>query len=733
MELRMKTKKLFFLILVSLVLSGPGLFAQDTKNMTLLGNYGRGEGESKACFAAGSMAYYGLGNKVQIVSFSNPSSPLKVGSVIVTDVVEALVRTSINGNQYLVVSGGSSMWIIDIKNPTIPSLVSSVLVAPGTVCEGIATSGTYAYVASGGAGLKIYDISTPASPVLVSSIDSLAYCESVVISGQYAYVAAGSRSHILDISNPATPLYVGQITGYSGNYHQFINVRSGYAYVCDYNAGLEVVNITNPANPVNVMEVPSGYRTADIIFDGNYGYVAVGDSGVNIYNLVNPASPVLVSHIKTIGRAAWLSYGAISIGGTPTGHIYVSDRYPVAGLSAINVSNPAVPITAAFISAVSAPTGTSFTPFYANVKVYVPYGIAGLRILDVSSPSSPTLLSTIALGGDSREVIVKGNYAYVAALDSCVHVIDVSNASSPIYVKKIPTSRARGIALNGNYAYVATRDSGLVILNLTDPSAPVWSANVRGLDIENVAVAGNIIGLSFYSSITFYDITNPESPVAKGSTPTFTTGDEGFSIAGNFAYIPDGDSLKIFNITDLMNPVLVSKIYTGGYGYITSIASNYCYVASEATGIRAIDITNPALPLEAGYYDGIPQSRGLVADGIYVYVAEKTDGVSIYSNDLISGVAGENTMLPESIRLLQNYPNPFNPTTNIKVELKVRTFVTLEVFNLIGERVAVLLNKQLPAGLSNISFDGSKLSTGVYLYRLQASDVTIAKKMILIK
>jgi hypothetical protein len=569
--------------------------------------------------------------------------------------------------------------------------------------------------------------------VLVSSIDSLAYCESVIISGQYAYIAAGSRSHILDISNPAAPVYVGQIVGYSGNYHQYINVRSGYAYVCDYNAGLEVINITNPANPVNVMEVPSGYRTADIIFDGNYGYVAVGDSGVNIYNLVNPASPVLVSHIKTIGRAAFLSYGAISVGGNPTGHIYVSDRYPVAGLSAINVSNPSIPVTAAFISAVSAPTGTSFTPFYAGGKLYVPYGTAGLRILDVSSPSSPVLLSTIPLGGDSRDVIVKGNYAYVASLDSCVHVIDVTNAASPVYLKKIITSRARGIALNGNYAYVATRDSGLVILNLTDPSTPVWSGNVKGLDIENVAVEGNIIGLSFYSSISFYDITDPVNPVAKGSTPTFTTGDEGFSIAGNFAYIPDGDSLKIFNIADLMNPKLISKIYTGGYGYITSVVGNYCYVASEATGIRTIDITNPAVPVEVGYYDGVPQSRGVIADGKYVYVAEKTDGVSIYSNDLISGVAGNNTSIPENIRLSQNYPNPFNPTTIIAVDLKERAFVALEVFNLIGERVAVLLNKQLSAGSYNISFDGSKLSTGVYLYRLQASGVTIAKKMVLIK
>jgi hypothetical protein len=139
------------------------------------------------------------------------------------------------------------------------------------------------------------------------------------------------------------------------------------------------------------------------------------------------------------------------------------------------------------------------------------------------------------------------------------------------------------------------------------------------------------------------------------------------------------------------------------------------------------------MPVEAGYYDGVPQSRGLTANGKYVYVAEKTDGMSIYSNDLISGISGGNALLPQSIRLQQNYPNPFNPSTIISVELKEKAFVTLEVFNSIGERVAVLLNKHMPAGISNISFDGSKLTTGVYLYRLQADNVTIARKMLLLK
>ena len=58
-------------------------------------------------------------------------------------------------------------------------------------------------------------------------------------------------------------------------------------------------------------------------------------------------------------------------------------------------------------------------------KVYVAYGTAGIRIIDVSNPSNVSLLGTADLGGDSRAVVVSGNYAYVAARDSGVYVVDV--------------------------------------------------------------------------------------------------------------------------------------------------------------------------------------------------------------------------------------------------------------------------------------------------------------------
>ena len=713
------------------------LFAQTASNVTLLSNYGIGEGDSKAVFAAGSIVFYGLGNKVQIASFSNPAAPVKIGSIILSDVVEALVRTSIGGTQYLAVSGGSKMWLINVQNPTTPSLVSTVDVAPGTTCEGIATSGSYAYVAAGAAGFKVYNIATPSAPVQVASIDSLAYCENVVISAPYAFIAADGpgyvgRSFIFDISNPAAPLYKSTILGFGG-YHQYMSVRSGYAYICDYNTGLQVINVADVTHPVNTVAIPSGFSTASIVFDGNYAYIAVGTLGLYIYDVSSPGAPVFVTSILTGGRAAFVSYGAITIGGVPKGHIYVSNR-DTPGCAAINVSDPAHPVLSGTLTAVPAASGIAYCPVYSGGKVYVAYGAAGLRILDVSNPTSATLVSTTALGGDSRAVAVSGNYAYVAARDSGVYVVDVTNAASPAKLNSLKLPRANGLVCSGNYLYVAAGDSGLGIVNITSPASPVLVAysHPGGQTGENVAVAGNVLGLTDYSKILFFDVTTPATPVGKGTTPVFKTGDEGFAIAGNYAYVPDGDTLKIFGIANLLAPTLVSRIYTGGYGYMAAVAGNYCYVASEATGVRAINITNPAAPTEAGYYDGVSQSRGVTANGAYVYVAEKADGLSVYRNDLVTSVAG-NGAIPRTFDLLQNYPNPFNPTTNIEIELPERAFVTLDVYNVLGQRVAVLLHRQMPGGTFTVPFNATALPSGIYLYRMKANSYSSVRKMILVK
>ncbi len=96
-------------------------------------------------------------------------------------------------------------------------------------------------------------------------------------------------------------------------------------------------------------------------------------------------------------------------------------------------------------------------------------------------------------------------------------------------------------------------------------------------------------------------------------------------------------------------------------------------------------------------------------------------------NDRIDGP------IPSQYKLFNNYPNPFNPKTVIEYSLPKEDFVTLKVYNIIGQEVATLKNEVQKAGSYRVNFDGSKLASGVYFYRLQTSSFTQIKKMVLVK
>ncbi|MGM0738961.1 MAG: endonuclease/exonuclease/phosphatase family protein [Bacteroidota bacterium] len=89
--------------------------------------------------------------------------------------------------------------------------------------------------------------------------------------------------------------------------------------------------------------------------------------------------------------------------------------------------------------------------------------------------------------------------------------------------------------------------------------------------------------------------------------------------------------------------------------------------------------------------------------------------------------------LPTRFGLDQNYPNPFNPATSIAFQLPENSRVTLEVYDVIGRRVATLVDDNLNAGHHEVSFDGTRLASGVYVYRMQAGDFIQTRKLMLVK
>ena len=117
--------------------------------------------------------------------------------------------------------------------------------------------------------------------------------------------------------------------------------------------------------------------------------------------------------------------------------------------------------------------------------------------------------------------------------------------------------------------------------------------------------------------------------------------------------------------------------------------------------------------------------------GIYIYRLKQVDldGTFEYSNEIMVNVIA----LPGQYALAQNYPNPFNPTTSIEYVIPQVGFVNLSVFNLLGERVAELVNEIMESGNHTIVFDASRLSSGTYIYTLSVNGNVVTKKMTLIK
>jgi hypothetical protein len=128
--------------------------------------------------------------------------------------------------------------------------------------------------------------------------------------------------------------------------------------------------------------------------------------------------------------------------------------------------------------------------------------------------------------------------------------------------------------------------------------------------------------------------------------------------------------------------------------------------------------------------------------GQWAVWAYGASGDSVRSNSVYSirlrlvkftGVDNEFEGVPTKFVVYQNYPNPFNPSTKIKFGLPEDADVTIEVFNVVGEKVATLLSGNLKKGYHEVNFDAAGLQSGVYFYKVNAGKFSTVKKMLLIK
>ncbi len=205
------------------------------------------------------------------------------------------------------------------------------------------------------------------------------------------------------------------------------------------------------------------------------------------------------------------------------------------------------------------------------------------------------------------------------------------------------------------------------------------------------------------------------------SQDTIVVSGSSFSLKGWYEFYPvGGDGLDIY--LWIFGPKGIAGI--AGSHVIEITGSKSVYTAF-AMGIAMLPNTtgdSASVDIETAY-----GSSGTLHAGTYALFDD------FVLDNSVTAVNDNEFAMPSTFSLVQNYPNPFNPTTQIEFTIPERNHVTLKVYIIMAQEVATLIDHNLDRGRYKTAFDGSRLASGMYLYKIQAGSFSQVKKMLLIK
>jgi hypothetical protein len=367
------------------------------------------------------------------------------------------------------------------------------------------------------------------------------HCYAVAAQGHYAYISNGAAFQILDVSDPAIPQLVGEIT--TPDLIIDIAVSDNTAYVADWNAGLRILDIANPQMPIELFQYPER-EAVGIKISRNYAYLS-GASGLTILDIANPAQP----QKKFSGFS----------GAGPPSDLEVREPY-----------------------------------LYLNVE---PVGFGVFAIIDISRPEAPVFRSQFLTPDYAHAIALNGNYAYVAERRQGLHIFDISNPDTIKYVNGIGVAGvAWDIVISGNLAYVATSD-GLQIFDISIPTQPQPLGYVDTPTFSlSSAVVGNYCYVADFVNMVAIDVSSATRPQIVGQ---FETGyfAEAAAVSGNYAYVAEGlAGLWILDVSDPIQPKAVGHFKTEGYVNDVVVSKNIAYLAKGQNGIEIVEVSEPIKP-----------------------------------------------------------------------------------------------------------------------------------------
>ena len=434
----------------------------------------------------------------------------------------------------------------------------------------------------------------------------------------------GQLVHSFAQSVPALPANSGSITvqGHIGGPVQTLAIMSDTLYA-SMGPELAALDLSVPDLPARQGYALYRHNLTSLTISGSLAYLT--DGNFAIASLANPAAPIPLGSANIPGTAL-----AVAVTGARAVVVGSNFAAPYGHLRVFDVLAPTAPAELGSLSFAAEARAVAITGTHAVVA----NDISGLRIVAFNNPAQPQLVATFPTNGQAYDVLLRGNYAFVATVNCAVNcagglqVVDLTNLSAPtnVHFTSLPSQPTR-LARQEDLLLVANGASGVAQFDISDPTAPA-GLGLTPLAGKAVAVIPN--GDSAYVATGrdgIYHLTLSPT-LATAGLPSFA---DALSAAfyANYAYIGDGNGLFVVDTSLPTAPQIVRQIATAGAVEDVTIAAGYAYLAQEQAGLLIYDLTDPADPQLVASFDTPGAVHAVLVAGAYAYLADGPTGLRV--------------------------------------------------------------------------------------------------------
>lgn len=436
-----------------------------------------------------------------------------------------------------------------------------------------------------------------------------------------------NQSHI-DRAMPQNrePGVVLDMLGSYGGSISTVVVADSYVYV-GQGGTLALFAMEPTAVITPVARLPLASFIQDIVVEENIAYVAVGEYGLQLVDVRNPDTPFVAGHIALNGFAT-----AIRV---IDDQAYVTTTGFGGGLKIVDVSSVSSPRligsldTLALSSAVAIDTDS--TDHYA----YIASGRnKTLNVVDISHPISLTLTGALTMTSQVMDVQVVGDIAYVAADSAGVLIVDLSDPIVPTLLETIDIAgNALAIDIQAYEAYVATETNGFALLDMQNPKRPQYmtSYELPGAceDVASHPDTASAYVAASGSGLYMLDVSNPVSITQKTHVDTIYGAKDVF-VADQVAYVAAGmQGIYSVDVAQPENSQPLSHTLVNGAALGVDMHNDLLYVAGDREGIQIFDASNPMSLTLRGGLDVTGRANDIQVVDELAYVATGDTGVQI--------------------------------------------------------------------------------------------------------